>query len=76
MAKTLSFEQRLARLQEIVEKLSTEEIPLEQSVTLFSEGQALAKACGEQLAKARQEVKLLSPDGETLPFNEQMSEEY
>lgn len=76
MAKTPTFEQRLARLQEIVEKLSAEEIALEESVALFREGQALAKACGDQLVKARQEVKLLSIDGETLPFIEQITDEH
>lgn len=76
MAKVTTFEQRLTRLQEIVEKLSAEEIPLEESVTLFREGQALAKSCGDQLIKARQEVKLLSADGETLPFIEQITDEH
>lgn len=75
MAKAPTFESRLLRLQEVVEKLSSDELPLEESIALFKEGQTLLKQCGEQLAKARNEVKLLTENGESLSFMAQSSEE-
>lgn len=71
MAKAPTFEEKLHRLQQVVEKLSGQEVALEESVTLFREGQGLAKQCREQVEKARNEVRVLTEDGNTLHFNEQ-----
>ena len=64
------FETQLARLRAVVEQLESGDLPLEKSVALFKEGQALVKACGEQLKKARHEIVLAGggelPDLETL----------
>ena len=51
--KKESFEKRLERLGGIVERLERDELPLEEGVALFKEGLVLAKACREQLEKAR-----------------------
>lgn len=65
--KKQDFETRLTRLKEIVEKLETGELPLEDGVSLFKEGVELAGACREQLDKAKNEVKLLT-DGKLAEF--------
>lgn len=57
--KKEDFETRLSRLEEIVERLETGELPLEDGVKLFKEGIGLAKSCRVQLDKARNEVKVL-----------------
>ncbi|WP_461211497.1 exodeoxyribonuclease VII small subunit [Desulfocurvus sp. DL9XJH121] len=54
-----TFESRLARLREIVDKLESRDLPLEDGVALFKEGVELAKACRVQLEKARNDVKIL-----------------
>lgn len=59
MAKN-TFEDRLARLKEIVEGLERGDLPLEEGVSLYKEGLKLAKACGKQLESARHEVKVVS----------------
>ena len=73
--KTKSFEQSIARLDEIVRLLEKGEAPLEQSLTLFEEGTALIKNCGKMLDKAEQKVVMLKKgaDGEPeeLPFDGQ-----
>ena len=73
--KTKSFEQSIARLDEIVRLLEKGEAPLEQSLTLFEEGTALIKNCGKMLDKAEQKVVMLKKgaDGEPeeLPFDVQ-----
>ena len=68
-----SFEQRIERLEEIVEKLEQGDAPLEESLTLFEEGVELARSCQGQLEKARERVEVLlkaAEDGtvDTEPF--------
>ena len=55
--KKLSFEQSLARLDEIVRHLEKGDLPLKESLTLFEEGTALIKNCGTMLDDAEQQVK-------------------
>jgi len=55
-----TFEKRLERLKEIVERLERGELPLEEGVALYKEGLEVAKTCGKQLEDARHEVKIVS----------------
>ena len=55
-AKKLSFEQSIARLDEIVRHLEKGDLPLKESLTLFEEGTALIKTCGTMLDEAEQQV--------------------
>lgn len=55
-----TFEDRLERLKDVVQRLEHGDLPLEDGVTLYKEGLALVKACGKQLENARHEVKLVS----------------
>lgn len=71
----MTFEQSLARIEEIVRALEKGDAPLEQSLTLFEEGTALIAKCGKMLDKAEQQVVKLrkGADGEPieLPFDEE-----
>jgi exodeoxyribonuclease VII small subunit len=55
----MDFEKRLNRLEEIVEKMETGELALEDSLKLFEEGVKLSRDCNSQLTEAEQKVKLL-----------------
>ena len=63
--KKVTFEQAMARLEEIVKQLEQGDAPLEDALALFEEGTRLTKKCTTQLDKAEQKVsKLLAgPDG-------------
>lgn len=61
--KKPDFEQQLTRLQEIVEGLEAGNLPLEKSVALYKEGLQLARSSREQLAKARNEIRIFTEDG-------------
>ncbi|MBR2900892.1 MAG: exodeoxyribonuclease VII small subunit [Clostridia bacterium] len=54
-----SFEQALARLEQIVKMLEGGNVPLEDLIKLFDEGSALVKLCTERLDKAEEKVRLL-----------------
>lgn len=72
-AKKVTFEQQLARLEEIVAALEKGDAPLADSLKLFEEGTKLIAACSKQLDQAEQQVvKLMKgPDGAPveLPFD-------
>ena len=63
-----TFEASMQRLEEIVRKLERGDAPLEDALSLFEEGTALAKSCNELLSKAEQKVVKLSKgeDGEPV----------
>lgn len=56
MEKKDSFEGRLERLKEIVAKVESGNLSLEESVRLTEEGKALGKALEEELEEARKRV--------------------
>lgn len=57
MRKDMKFEEALAKLSEINEKLSAEDVSLEDSVKLFKEGIELTKFCQKKLDEAKQEIE-------------------
>lgn len=57
MEKKMTFEQGMARLEEIVALLENGEAPLDESLKLFTEGVKLTDFCSEKLKKAEQVVK-------------------
>lgn len=73
--KNLSFEQSMARLDEIVRHLEKGDMPLNDSLALFEEGTALIRSCEKQLDEAEQKVVKLrkGPDREPeeLPFDDE-----
>lgn len=74
-AKKVTFEQQLARLEEIVAALEKGDAPLADSLVLFEEGTKLISACSKQLDQAEQQVvKLMKGPGGApveLPFETQ-----
>ena len=73
----MTFEEKLGRLKEIVEKLeSPETLELEASLSLFEEGVGLVRTCRKLLEEAEVRVQVISQDedsvddGESLPAND------
>ena len=70
--KKLTFEQSMARLEQIVAQLEAGEQSLDQSLSLYEEGAKLMKQCAAMLDKAEQKVMKLrvEPTGELnqVPF--------
>lgn len=68
--KKLTFEQSVARLDEIVRLLERGECDLDESMKLFEEGAKLAAGCNTMLDRAEQKVMLLlsQQTGEEIPF--------
>lgn len=72
--KKVSFEEALARLEEIVRELESGKATLDRSLEAFEEGIGLVKLCGARLDEAEQKVTVLlknsGGDYEEKPFDE------
>jgi exodeoxyribonuclease VII small subunit len=55
-----SFEDAMRRLDAIVAKLEEDKLPLEEMLSRYEEGVALARYCGEKLEAAEQKVRLIA----------------
>ncbi len=64
----MTFEQSIKRLDEIVRSLEKGDVSLSDSMSLFEEGTALIKLCGEMLDKAEQKVVMLKKGADGLPL--------
>ena len=53
----LNFEEALKKLTSIVEKLESDEVSLEDSITLFEEGVKLSKLCSTTLENAELRIE-------------------
>ena len=72
MTKKLTFEDKLARLEEIISKLDSEEINLDDSAKLFEEGVDLSKELTAKLSEVKFKVETLKAKGKELtlePFD-------
>ena len=70
-----SFEQNMARLEQIVRAMERGDVALEESLKLFQEGTELVRACGKLLDEAELQVKkiMTAPDGS--PVEEDFADE-
>ena len=63
----LTFEDSLARLEQIVGQLEAGKLPLEESLKVFEEGVALARHCAKYLEEAERRIELLTKDEAGAP---------
>jgi exodeoxyribonuclease VII small subunit len=71
--KKPDFERSLARLEEVVRKLESPQLALDEAMKLFEEGVALSRECQKQLEEAEGKVEILlkKADGKMVaqPFD-------
>ena len=60
----MTYEESIARLDEIVKKLGDGGLPLDESLDLYKEGTALAVDCKKMLEKAKLQVSVASEDSD------------
>ena len=67
--KELSFEESLNNLEEIVKKLETGEVPLDDAINEFNKAMKLANSCVDKLKSSEEAItKLVSVTGEIKDF--------
>ncbi len=72
--KAVRFEDSLAELEQLVERMEQGNLPLEESLKLFERGVQLTRSCQKALKEAEQKVQiLLEENGESTlqPFTDE-----
>ena len=59
MAAKLSFEKAMDQLEQIVQDLESEELPLEKAIKKFEEGIKLSQLCNQQLEAIEEKIAVL-----------------
>ena len=75
MNMEMTFEQKMARLEEIVSKLEKGDAQLGDSLKLFEEGTRLVSACRDELDKAEQQVVKLMKGSDGAPVETEFASE-
>lgn len=68
--KEMTFEQSLARLEQIVKELESGNVPLEDLMKLYDEGTSLVKFCSEKISAAEQQVRKVQMKNGTITEEE------
>lgn len=71
MKEGIGFEEAMEKLETIVAKLESGDVPLEQAIELFQEGMTLSRICSQKLETVERRIEmLLEEDGQTVkkPF--------
>ncbi|MCR4618278.1 MAG: exodeoxyribonuclease VII small subunit [Lachnospiraceae bacterium] len=66
--KELTLEQMLDNIDEIIEKLEDEDIPLEEAFAEYSKGVKLVGECNKKVDRVEKKVQKLLENGETEDF--------
>ncbi len=70
MTEQLSFEEAMGQLESIIEQLEAGSLSLDETLTLYEQGQGLIALCGNTLDKAELRLEQLRADsGDTIPFD-------
>src|SRR4051812_30055054 len=62
-----TFETAIERLEQIVEEMEGDKLPLEQLLTLYEEGTKLAKICQEKLDCAEKRIEIIARSASGKP---------
>ena len=68
--KSNTFEESIARLEQIVRGLEQGNVPLEESLKLFQEGTELVRSCGQLLDAADLQIKKVMTAADGSPVFE------
>jgi exodeoxyribonuclease VII small subunit len=69
-AKPNEFERAFQQLEKIVQRLESEELPLDESLQLFEEGIRLSRFCNQKLEEVEKKIELILADAKGQPVTE------
>ncbi len=70
MAKEMKFEEKMAKLEELVSELEKEDIQIDDSIEKYKEAIGLVNECSKQLKSIEEQVaKIVAEDGSLQDFD-------
>ena len=73
--KNATFEESMARLEQIVRSLEQGNVPLEESLKLFQEGTERVRSCGKLLDDAKLQIEKVMTADDGSPVMEEFIDE-
>lgn len=70
-----TFEEKLARLEEIVKSLEKDSLTLKESVSLYQEGKTLSQDLSKELNDSMNKLSFIVEDGEVKNYSEEESQD-
>lgn len=67
--ENFSLEENFARLEETIDKLESDELPLEEAFRAYSDGMSILKQCSDQIDRVEKQVLKLSEEGRLEVFD-------
>ncbi len=67
--ETFSLEENFARLEDAIDRLGDEELPLEEAFQTYSLGMSILKACNDQIDRVEKQVLKLTEEGQLEEFD-------
>ena len=64
MEQKLTYEQALARLEQIIRAMESDKIPLEESLQLYEEGVSIVRRLSAKLDEAERKIKILQQNAQ------------
>ena len=64
MSEERTLEESFKELDELIEKMQTEDLPLEEAFTLYKRGIELVQQCNDKIQKVECDIQKLNPAGE------------
>ena len=68
--KSNEFEKAFQELEQIVKRLESEELPLDESLQLFEKGIRLSRFCNQKLEEVEKKIELILADSKGQPVTE------
>lgn len=65
--KAMTFEQAMAELEQVVTRLDSGDVPLDESITLYERGAKLKAHCEAKLREAEEKVEAITLDASGKP---------
>ncbi|MEM9234286.1 MAG: exodeoxyribonuclease VII small subunit [Pseudomonadota bacterium] len=65
--KALAFEEAMAQLEEIIDRLERGDVPLEESIALYERGATLKAHCEAKLRAAKEKIEKIVLDPNSPP---------
>lgn len=67
-AREFSLEENFTRLEELIESLERDDIPLEEAFRAYNEGMTVLKKCNDQIDRVEKQVLKLNGEGQLEEF--------
>ena len=68
--KQPGLEENFRKLEEIIQRLEDDSLPLEEAFSAYSEGMTVLKQCNDQIDRVEKQVLKLSGDGQLEEFGD------